>query len=407
MSSSSSKDIILSNPLKDDQVQQQEAVDGHSNILNNLKQQGINANINDWADFWYYIVGVNVIPADTINKETYETWSEWQNNSIPENLHIERKNTKKYSNGIALIPGTVWRGSNKDKNLVFIDLDNQKAIDEICSCFGAKDLEELSKHIIVEQHKDNTSKAHLYFYSDHQFKKKSSDATNFKDKIENNEIPGIEVKGLGEHGIAFCSSSLHEDGYPYEIIEIKEPQTCGKKVEDILFQIYKKYNLNVDNNSGKIPIEKLFHTGFKIYEGHNRHEALLRIMESLIQRNKSILDLEKIKNLSYDWNQKHCQPPLNEKEFEAQWKDALNFVGKRRPSPYTIANKSTLITKKINDSPPIFYYADPVDKIIGRYKTKKVKDNNTEEMIEKKIPTNIIINAVPKKICIYMNTILY
>ena len=25
----------------------------------------------------------------------------------------------------------------------------------------------------------------------------------FKDKIENNEIPSIEVKGLGEHGIAF------------------------------------------------------------------------------------------------------------------------------------------------------------------------------------------------------------
>jgi len=345
MTSSSSEDIILSSPLKDDHVQQQEIIDDHSNVLNNLQQQGINANINDWADFWHYKIGINVIPADTKNKVTYENWSNWQNSSVPEKLHCERKEANSYSNGIALIPGTVWRGSNKGKFFNFVDLDNKKAIDEICSCFGAENLEELSRYVIVEQHKDNLSKAHLYFYSDHQFKKKSSDATDFKDKIENNEIPSIEVKGLGEHGIAFCSPSVHEKGQKYEIIGTLLPQTCGKKVEDLLFQIYKKYNLSIDNN-GKIPIEKLFETDFKISEGHNRHEALLRIMESLIQRNKSILEPEQIKNLSYDWNQKHCQPPLNEKEFEAQWKDALNFVGKRRPSPYTIANKSTLITKK-------------------------------------------------------------
>ena len=63
------------------------------------------------------------------------------------------------------MPGKVWRGVNKDKYLVFIDLDNQLAIDEICNCFGAKDLEELSNYVIVEQHKYNLSKAHLYFYS--------------------------------------------------------------------------------------------------------------------------------------------------------------------------------------------------------------------------------------------------
>ena len=34
---------------------------------------------------------------------------------------------------MALIPGKVWRGNNVDKFLVFVDLDNQKAIDEICN----------------------------------------------------------------------------------------------------------------------------------------------------------------------------------------------------------------------------------------------------------------------------------
>ena len=102
-------------------------------------------------------------------------------------------------------------------------------------------------YIIVEQHKDDLSKAHLYFYSNHEFKKKSSDVTKLGDKIKNNEIPAIEVKGIGEHGIAFCSPSLHKDGARYEIIGIKEPKTCGKDVEDALFEIYKKYDLNIDD----------------------------------------------------------------------------------------------------------------------------------------------------------------
>jgi len=325
MTNSSSDNIILPNPLKENNNSDPKIQSDINNILSNIVQKGIRPNINDWADYWYYIIGVNVIPVDTINREKYVTWAEWQNNSIPENLHIERKNTKKYSNGIALIPGKVWRGLNKDKNLVFIDLDNQKAIDEICNCFGAKDLEELSKYIIVEQHKDNTSKAHLYFYSEHQFKKKSSDAINFKDKIENNEIPGIEVKGQGEHGLAFCSPSIHKGGYPYEIIGTREPKSCGKKVEDILFQIYKKYDLNVNSN-GKIPIEKLFDVDFKVFEGHNRHEALLRIMESLIQRNKTIRKLEQIKDIALQWNNQHCIPPLDERDFERQWEYALEFI---------------------------------------------------------------------------------
>ena len=88
---------------------------------------------------------------------------------------------------------------------MFIDLDNQKAIDEVCNCFGAKNLDELSRCIVVEQHKDNLSKAHLYFYSNHEFRKKSSDVTKLGDRIKNNEIPAIEVKGLGEHAITFLA----------------------------------------------------------------------------------------------------------------------------------------------------------------------------------------------------------
>jgi len=39
--------------------------------------------INDWTDFWYYQRGVNVIPTHTIEKKTYENWSQWQDKAIP------------------------------------------------------------------------------------------------------------------------------------------------------------------------------------------------------------------------------------------------------------------------------------------------------------------------------------
>ena len=58
--------------------------------------------INNWADFWYYQIGVNVIPADTKNKQTYENWSQWQNKPIPAELHEERKKNGDYNKGIGV-----------------------------------------------------------------------------------------------------------------------------------------------------------------------------------------------------------------------------------------------------------------------------------------------------------------
>ena len=87
---------------------------------------------------------------------------------------------------------------------------------------------------------------------------------------------------------------------------------------------------DADENEQKIPIEKLFESDFVILEGHNRHEGLLRAMDSLIFRNKEILSKEKIKELAYEWNQEHCNPPLDNKEFEKQWTCAIDFINKNR-----------------------------------------------------------------------------
>ena len=31
--------------------------------------------LNDWSDYWFFEIGVNVIPANTKDKNTFENWS--------------------------------------------------------------------------------------------------------------------------------------------------------------------------------------------------------------------------------------------------------------------------------------------------------------------------------------------
>ena len=168
-------------------------------------------------------------------------------------------------------------------------------------------------------------------------------------------VPVIEVKC--EKRIMFVSPSMHRDGYPYEILDCKEPALCDE-FEYHLNNIFKKYGILYldsnnpnDNNSysSLIPIDELFKSETTILEGQNRHEAVLRISESLIQRNKKILSLDKIKELAYEWNQQHCKPPLDDKEFERQWNDALKFVGRSINSNNGESGDTGGINNKINN----------------------------------------------------------
>jgi len=281
------------------------------------------SSLNEWADFWRYECGLNVIPANSRKKETYEKWSQWQNEGISEEQHSKWKETNSFSNGMAIMSGKVWHKEElKDYHLSFVDLDNRKALDEVCAnVFGVKSIDELAQNTIVEQHLDNKSKAHVYFYTKDVLKKKSSDAAKLKDKIDSNEIPAIEVKGLGEHGIAMCTPSVHEKGCNYEIIgTTKLGILDGKEIEGNLFKIYEKYGLLVGENSedsdvNRIPIEDLFKPDFKIMEGHNRSEAVLRVFESLYARYGNTKSIETIRQETYNWMKEHCIPPLNLDKF--------------------------------------------------------------------------------------------
>ena len=66
--------------------------------------------INEWADFWRYDIGVNVIPANSINKKTWVSWKEdargnWQIEPIPEYIHNDWKKNFTFKDGMAIICG--------------------------------------------------------------------------------------------------------------------------------------------------------------------------------------------------------------------------------------------------------------------------------------------------------------
>ena len=210
--------------------------------------------------------------------------------------------------------GRAWNAEDIVKNdLYFIlcDFDNKKAIDEFRTRNGVMTpLKELAKELRIVQYDDDPDKCHAIFYASYPFRKKGSDKTNktLAEKIDKNEIPAMEIKGAGEHGILYVTPSPNKKGNNRRIIGTMKLITCDA-FEQHFDNILNKYGIPhltsngnaIDDN--KTQINELFSEDTKIYEGHNRHGAILQVMESLIVRNRKIMSLEEIKKIAIEWNQ--------------------------------------------------------------------------------------------------------
>jgi hypothetical protein len=292
--------------------------------------------INESADFWRYDIGVNVIPSDTKNKITSIQWSAYQGSPVPEALYEQWKREEEFSKGIAIIPGRVWHREDK-QNLyfIFIDADKQIAIDELCTRNGKKiTLQEMAQKFLVEQHADNPEKAHIYFYSPMPFLKKSADS----------EL-GLEVKGLGEHGIAFCFPSIHKNGHPYEIIGANQPVTLtveqAREMIQHIDQICIKHGVQYlergqEDFISTVIVGKLrevvqtlvIDTTIKIPKGQ-RHITLISIADSILFRHLGKKSEKKLKEFFDKANHLLCEPePLPDSELNGIWNSALGFVNR-------------------------------------------------------------------------------
>ncbi|MDE1829722.1 MAG: bifunctional DNA primase/polymerase [Thaumarchaeota archaeon] len=322
-------------------------------------------NMNEWADFWRYQIGVNVIPAFSKTKNRNGApvpWKEWENKPIPEELHNKWKTERKFETGISVMAGKCWHSNtHPDWFLCCVDIDNQKAIDEL----SKEGIIKLAKNTIVEQHKDNPNKAHVYFYTSKIVPKKSSDNTNptLSKKINSNEIPAYEVKGSGEHGLLFATPSIHEKGERYEIIGITEPMFLDE-IDIQIDKICEKYGMPylsiTQNGKALIPMNELLNEETKIHEGHNRHEAILRIAESFYRKNPSCNE-DEIFLLTNNRNLRICVPPLTDDEVRNQVKMGMKFILKenqktREKPPLSIAEINLDVNQELTleNNRPIF-----------------------------------------------------
>ncbi len=309
-------------------------------------------NIIKGADFWYYSIGANVIPAKSKMKQpNIPSWKQFQGNPVTKEQYEKWKQTGAFKDGIAVIAGKIWRGPHKDKHIVCIDCDNQKGVEEFLKyCFPEiNTLEEFSKTTLVEQHLDNRAKAHLYFVVESPLKNRP--AINGTKREKEESIPTIEVKSEGKSYVV-CSPSFHKDGCRYEIIGTAIPKILDTNqsqiLQDNLNQIYKRYgDAGNKNNGGKPSFDELCKDDFIASEG-GRSNCLLSLMTSLLRRNKN-KSQEDIKKDAYNWNQGHCVPPLSDDKVNYQWDCALKYFEKDRAS---LPNEEIgYIEKKINDSP--------------------------------------------------------
>jgi hypothetical protein len=184
---------------------------------------------NEWADFWRYDVGVNVIPANTAEKTTDILWKEdprgnWQIEPIPQEIHDGWKSRGMFDNGLAIVCGQVFRGKYKGMWLNAIDCDNKSGTDAMCPT----SVEHTAKGTLVEQHA-NPEKCHIFFYTDNPLKNRLL--------VDGQEIK-IEIKSAGKN-ILYCAGGHHKDGSLIDIvgtqkIQIANTDELQKQLDDIL-----------------------------------------------------------------------------------------------------------------------------------------------------------------------------
>lgn len=241
--------------------------------------------------------------------------------------------------------GKIHKGKYENQYLIGIDCDNKKALDEILTRDGKPiTLHDLANWTRVEQHKDDLNKAHIYIRSTKPFKNKGRDV-RFAELESKNEVPAIEVKC--EHFTMFTAPSIHTNGYPYEVLGVKE-LVLFDQLEIHLDNIFKKYGieyLDQSNNynntsSSKLPKELRqlvylleippdFH--FPIPEG-SRHPTLVSFANSLLIKHKPDTNItnDRLKDFFYEVNEKLCVPePLPTDEIQQIWKDCLKWSNEK------------------------------------------------------------------------------
>jgi len=266
--------------------------------------------LNDWADYWFFEVGVNVIPADSVQKIPLVKWKEdpsgnWQVEPIPLKLFEEWKGKELFKKGMAVVCGEVFRGENKGKWFNGIDCDNKLGIEKMCPS-GVK---VIAGFTILEQHA-NKEKCHIYFYTERPIQSKSGNDG------KEGTVPQIEIKSGGKF-LLYCAGGNHKDGSTIEIVGVKQVKTVdAQALEERIESICKEYEIHYlvnGNVSQDKSIQEISKKDFVIHEGENRSLHILRYIDSKKAYNSDFGE-EVMFALAMQFNNEHCVPPYSEKK---------------------------------------------------------------------------------------------
>lgn len=287
-------------------------------------------------DFWFYDIGVNVIPIPYMSKKPTVKWEIWQDQPIPSEVYESWKSSGDFNANCAIIMGKVWRGQYVGKYLACLDIDNAKGIKEFLSKLGKVDtLEKLAEKTIIEQHHDTKDKkVHIYFMVEKPLSKRSGIGWP-NNKSE--DIPALEVKSEGKHGVMCCTPSLHANGHPYQIIGTRIPlvlnENKSKILEDQIDQIYKTYSQNINHSNSNLTAElRLIATTRrigpnppKISKG-SRSNTLISLVRVILNQHHRTMDIQDIRSFVEEVNQKLCHPPLSKEELDGIWEKDFDYL---------------------------------------------------------------------------------
>jgi hypothetical protein len=212
-------------------------------------------------------------------------------------------------------------------------------------------------------------------------------------------MPAIEVKGDGEHGLFFCSPSIHPGGCRYEIIGMKVPAIVNEEQDYELHidNICRKYGLRyLDDDTFESRVYGLTDANHRNKSGE-RHNNTLTIINHYIYKNAYKLPEEQqteqqLEHIIVKYNRGQNDPPLPDQEVDRMFHDAL-----RRSATRLKAEESAINA----------HHRKLRQQKTGQQQTLKITDQEKQNLIEEAsetiMKTNEFLTIEESKEILYYN----
>lgn len=239
-------------------------------------------------------------------------------------------------------------------------------------------MDEIAQDTLVIQHEDaKDEKAHIYFITEIQLTKRSGIVDVIGIKVKSNEpIPAIEFK-TDSSTYMVGPGSIHKNGFPYQIQGTKSIKVLNDSksliLDNALTNIHQNYNKNYKRYSSLPGIQEMDEDKYLVYAGNNRHLNLLRRIDSWYSLSNKALTFDDLLLRANTWNNKHCEPPLEENDVSVLVNQSIDWINTKIDSSLDKRNDdSKLIYEFQKENPRFESIVVDREKIFDKIPDKKV-----------------------------------